>query len=53
MLRAIDLAFYQCSTDVSSMDGPTKNTLAIAKVIERYVQCHPKAADTSEGIRSC
>jgi hypothetical protein len=34
------------------MDEPTQNTLAIAEVIERYVQYHPKAADTSEGIRS-
>jgi hypothetical protein len=23
----------------------------LAKVIERYVDCHPKAADTAEGIR--
>jgi hypothetical protein len=34
------------------MDQLTKNTLEIADVIERYVQNHPKAADTSEGIRS-
>jgi hypothetical protein len=23
----------------------------LAKIIERYVNCHPRAADTSEGIR--
>jgi hypothetical protein len=34
------------------MNGPTKNTLAIAEVIERYLHNHPRAADTSDGIRS-
>ena len=44
--------FSRRSMDVISMNAPTKTTLAIAEVIERYVQSHPKAADTSEGIRS-
>jgi hypothetical protein len=34
------------------MDQLTKSTLEIADVIERYVKNHPKAADTSEGIRA-
>jgi hypothetical protein len=51
LARRVQFPLAMVSSAASPVTAYSEQTIAIANIIERYLNDHPRAADTPEGIR--